>query len=299
MNMPRVNFIQPILDVFSGKDPGQVIWQPRIDFWFAVNKTRGTLPDHLKDFSLLDLYDYCHASIRYFVNPLKHEFQNVQITEHWEDEKTIRRIYETPVGRLTDVHHYDEYKLSSYNSEYRLKTREDFIVYQYMLQHETWSWDQEAYEADIRWVDGRGVPQFYFRRSPIQGLFIENMGFENTIFMMADEPEVVQEYLEIAAAADDAMYEVLCKAPIGILNFGENIDVHMDPPSIWRKYLQPYYNRRVNQLTAAGKSSHIHIDGAMRPLIPLIRESPFPAIEACTPLPQGDVDSGRNQGGPG
>jgi hypothetical protein len=45
----------------------------------------------------------------------------------------------------------------------------------------------------------------------------------------------------------------------------------------------------VAQLRAAGKVTHIHIDGAMKPLINLIRASPFDAIEACTPLPQGDV----------
>ncbi len=63
----------------------------------------------------------------------------------------------------------------------------------------------------------------------------------------------------------------------------------MDPPTIWRKYHLPYYSRRNEQLHAAGKRTHIHIDGAMRPLIKLIRESPFDGIEACTPLPQGDV----------
>ena len=108
--------------------------------------------------------------------------------EGWIDEKSRERTYETPVGSLHEVYHYDAWGLSSYHSEYKLKTAEDFKVYEYMLQDEEWTWDQEGYERAIQAVGGRGAPQFFFRRSPIQGLFIENMGFENTIFMMHDSP---------------------------------------------------------------------------------------------------------------
>jgi hypothetical protein len=285
----RPDYARINLDIFRGKDPGRVLWQPRIEFWYAVNQKRGTLPAHLKDYSLLELYDYVYGSVRYFVSPLRVRYHNVRATDEWIDEKSRRRIYETPVGCLQEVFHYDEWGLSCYNSEYRLKTPADFEIYEYILQDEKWYWDQESYEHDIEAVGGRGVPQFYFRRSPIQGLFIENMGFENTIFMMADHPEVIERYVEVATAADDALYRVLCQAPIDILNFGENIDGYMDPPPVWRKHLVPYYRKRAQQLKAAGKFTHIHIDGAMRMLIREIRESPFDGIEACTPVPQGDV----------
>jgi hypothetical protein len=287
------NYAQINLDIFRGAHTGGVLWQPRLEFWYQVNKKRGNLPPHLKDATLLDLYDYCHASVRYFVSPLRHEYRNVETRDEWIDAKTRRITHETPVGRLTEAIHYDEWDLSAYHSEYRLKTPEDFKVYEYMLQDEVWSWDQAGYEAQIAAAGGRGAPQFYFRRSPIQGLFIENMGFENTIFMLADQPKVIEEYVEIAAAADNALYDVLCASPIDILNFGENIDAHMDPPPVWRKHLLPYYRRRVEQLRAGGKLTHIHIDGAMRPLIRDIRESPFDAIEAATPLPQGDVTNSQ------
>ncbi|OQA38654.1 MAG: hypothetical protein BWY52_03247 [Chloroflexi bacterium ADurb.Bin325] len=244
------DFAATNLAIFRGQDPGRILWQPRLEFWYNVNHKRGTLPAHLKDATLLDLYDYCHASVRYFVNPLRHEFHDIEVRVDWPDEKSRRVVYETPVGRLQEVVHYDAWDLSAYHSEYRLKTAADFRVYEYMLQHETWRWDQEAYEQQIAAVGGRGAPQFYFRRSPVQGLFIENMGFEPTIYLMADQPAVIEQYCEIAAAADDALYDVLCAAPIDILNFGENIDHHMDP---------------------------------------LIHESPFDGIEAATPIPQGDV----------
>jgi hypothetical protein len=283
------DYAQMVKNMFQGKDPGGVIWQPRIDFWYAVNKKRGTLPTHLKNASLIDLYDYCHASIRYWSFPLRSRYKNIQVTEEWIDAKNRRRTWQTPVGVLTETYHYDEWNLSAYNSEYLLKTPEDFQVYEYILQDEEWYWDQATFEQEQPQIGTRGVLRFFARRSPIQSLFIENMGFESAIFMLKDQPIVIERYIEARTQADEAMYAVICASPVPIFNFGENIDAHMDPPSIWRKYLLPYYQKRCEQLHAAGKTTSIHIDGAMKPLLKDIPNCPTTAIEACTPLPQGDV----------
>ncbi len=64
------NFRDVNLAIFQGEDPQCVLWQPRLEFWYDVNKKRETLPEHLKEASLLDVYDYCHASVRYFTKPL-------------------------------------------------------------------------------------------------------------------------------------------------------------------------------------------------------------------------------------
>ena len=260
-------FRDTVLAIFRGEDPGRVLWQPRLEFWYAVNHKRGTLPPPLTHASLLDVYDYCHASVRYFGSGLRMRYRTVAFSQTWESEKRLRRTWQTPLGALTEVTHYDEWGLSNHNTEYKLKTPADFKILEFMLQDEEWYWDQASHEADLARIGDRGSPQFYFRRSPIQGLFIEHMGFENTIFMMHDHPAVIARYVEAAAEADNAMYDVLAQCPVQILNFGENIDANMDPPRIWRQHLIPYYRRRTEQLHAAGKYLHIHIDGRMKPLL--------------------------------
>jgi len=289
MTMNGLNFRERILDVFRGEDPGGVVWQPRLEFWYSVNQKRGTLPEHLRDKNLLEVYDYCRASVRYFGNGLRIRYRNVEVEEKWESEKELRRAWGTPVGALTEVIHYDEWGLSAYNTEYKLKQLADLKVLEYILRDEEWTWDQHAYEGEVIRVGGRGVPQFYFRRSPIQGLFIEHMGFEPTIYLLHDHPEVIAHYVDVAIEADNRLYEALCACPVPILNFGENLDAHMDPPPIFRQRLLPHYRRRTEELHRAGKFVHIHIDGAMRPLLPLLRECPWDGIEAATPIPQGDV----------
>jgi hypothetical protein len=284
-----MNYREMDLAIMRGEDPGAVLWQPRLEFWYKVNQKRGTLPPPLQGADILQVYDYCHASVRYFGSGLRVRHRNVQVREEWLSEKRLRRTWETPVGSLTDVTHYDEWRLSSHITEYKLKRPEDFRVLEYILENEEWYWDDAAHAADMARFGGYGAPQFYFRRSPIQGLFIEHMGLEPTIFTMVDHPSVIAHYVEAAAAADDALYRVIERCPVQILNFGENIDAHMDPPAIWRQHLLPYYTRRSEQLRAAGKYLHIHIDGAMKPLLPYLRSCPWHGIEAATPVPQGDV----------
>jgi hypothetical protein len=289
MSSPKRPFSDMTMDVFQGRDPGGVVWQPRLEFWYAVNKKRGTLPPHLRHASLVELYDYCHASIRYFGGALRSRYRTVRVTEERLDAQSVRTTWDTPVGALTDVRRYDEWGLSSHLIEYKIKSPSDLDVMEYMLQDETWHWDQQAHESDLRRIGDRGVPQFYFRRSPVQGLMIEHMGLTDTVYLMLDEPGRLQRYVEAQSEADEAMYDVICACPVPLVNFGENIDAHMDPPSIWNEHLIPYYRRRTEQLQAAGKGVYIHVDGAMKPLLPHLRACPWNGIEAATPLPQGDV----------
>lgn len=287
--MPLATFREMTLAVFRGEDPGQVVWQPRLEFWYQVNRKRGTLPEHLADKTLMEVYDYCVGSVRYCGHGLRQRQHEVEFRQEWLDDKRIRRWWETPAGTLTDVIHFDEWGLSAYHDEYRVKTPEDLRVLEFMLEHEEWYWNQEAYEASVGEVGERGAPQFFFRRSPLQNLFIAEMGFETAILMLYDQPEAVHRYIEAQNRADEALYEVLECSPVPIFSFGENIDAHMNPPPIWQKYMVPYYRRRSQQLHEAGKFVHIHIDGAMKPLVRHISSGGYDGVEAATPLPQGDV----------
>lgn len=284
-----MNDAEKMMAIFQGRDPGGVLWQPRLEFWYAVNHKRGALPAPLQNASLEEVYDYCHASIRYFCNPLRRRFRNIEITQTWLDEKSLQFRWETPLGVLTEVSHHDEWNISRYNSEYLVKTPADLKIYEYILQNEEWYWDEQDLVENQQRVGTRGVPQIFARRSPIQAMFIEAAGFEPSIYMMHDYPQAIDHYVEVASAADDAMYAVICKSSLPIFNFGENIDAHLDPPAIWRNHLQPYYQKRVRQLHAANIKTSIHVDGAMKRILKDLPNCPTDAIEACTPLPQGDI----------
>jgi hypothetical protein len=69
----------------------------------------------------------------------------VQIIKNWEGERRLRRTWKTPVGTLTDVIHYDKWHSSAHNTEYKLKSPDDFKVLEFILKDEVWFWDQATY----------------------------------------------------------------------------------------------------------------------------------------------------------
>lgn len=286
---PQAGLCDAVLAVFRGDGAETIIWQPRLEYWYEANRRSGTLPRPLSDASLMDVYDYCGASVRYFTLPLRQRYRSVEVTREWETESRLRITWQTPRGSLTELRRYDVYKLSWHNLEWQLEKPEDFAILELVLQDEVWDWDQDEYEADLARVGGRGCPQFFFRRSPIQSLFVDRMGYEPAIHAMYERPDLIQRYVRAASTADDALYDVLCECPAPILNLGENIDATLNPPPMWKDYLLPYYVRRIGQLHEAGKIVHIHVDGSMRPLLPHLRACPWDGLEAATPEPQGDV----------
>jgi len=118
---------------------------------------------------------------------------------------------------------------------------------------------------------------------------LQYAGIENTIHLIYDYPNRLQEYLKKAEEAEDSLFEILASCPVKILNFGENIDGRFNSPRIFNQFLVPYYQKRVQQLHKSGKFCHIHMDGSLKPLLPYLQDSGFDGIEGATPQPQGDV----------
>lgn len=283
------NWREMIWAVFRGEDPGGIVWQPRIEFWFDVNQKRGRLPKHYQGMTLRDLYDDLELSRRYFTFPLRERYEKVQVVDEWNGA-ILTRHWKTPLGDLREVLRYTHAELTPYHLEYRVKTPEDLRVLEYILEDSWYEFDRESYEREVEHWGERGVPQFYYRRAPLQQLIIDDMGFEEVVYALKDCPERIEHYLEVATRADDRMYEVLLSSPVPILNLGENIDGNLNPPPLFRRYLLPYYQMRSAQIKAAGKYCHVHADGSLKPLLPYLREGGWDGIEAATPTPQGDVE---------
>ena len=63
----------------------------------------------------------------------------------------------------------------------------------------------------------------------------------------------------------------------------------MISPKIFEKYHIPYYKRRAEKLHVAKKYIFVHIDGALRGLLPLMWKTGVDCAQSVTPAPVGDV----------
>ncbi len=278
-----------VLNTFAGRPVDRVCWQPRLEHWFRYRQKTGTMPDRYRGMDLLEVYDDLGCSVRYAGRPLVLEHDECsQRVESGESGRTI--YYETPIGTLTEIIHYGEEGTSGHRSKFPVETLEDIKVMEYFLADQRARFDSDQFEAIERRLGPRGVCQFYFPRSPLMRLIINYVGFEETIYLLHDHRERAEQFMEHIERCDDQMFDVLCECPVEILNFGDNIDAWLTPPPLFERYLMPVYHKRCEQLHAAGKFTHIHMDGALKPLLPYLSELPQHGIEAPTPLPQGDVE---------
>jgi len=307
-----MNFKKEILKTFERKKH-KIVWQPRIYYWFYGNGLKNRLPEGYNDItvlygmywnipyyggdipekyvnkSMLEIYDDLNASPRYpeevlgvRLFRLKLDTDNVKCITKLENEKIITK-YKTPKGTLREV------RKRGYHLEYPVKSIEDIKIARYILKNLEFEFDKDAFEIAKREFGNRGVIQSYYPRSPFQRLLIDYMGFENTIYALNDHPNEIEGFMDAIDEWDDEMYKVILKSPLKILNFGENIDGNIDSPTIFERYLIPYYKKRIKQIHHKGKFCHIHMDGSLKPILPYLKELEFDGIEAATPLPQGDV----------
>lgn len=304
---------EAVLAVYRGQAPGQAVWQPRLYYWYYANRLRnrlpagyagpslcdayerliapheGVVPADLASLSLLDVHRALGASPRYPCEVLGLPlFEEQCDTHHVRVSSTIdgprtTTVIETPHGTLRRVQHH------VVDREPLIKSVDDLRALRFALEHTSFRLLPESFAVAEREFGDDGPVQAFFVKSPFQRFLIEWAGMENAVYMIHDDTNAVEAFLDFVSEWDDQVYHELCVSPIPILNFGENLHAAVTSPALYRRYLLPYYQKRTDELHAAGKRCSIHADGDLKPILPLLVESGFDAIEAPTPKPQGDV----------
>lgn len=299
-----------MLATYAREPVDQVVFQPRIRFWYTGNHVNvpaakhdpswkrfdKTIPPTFFGMDLLEVHDALKASIRYCAETLGINLFNtsfkkgtdVKIHTSRDADGSSVTTHETPVGSVTERHKLTSVG-GSYPIEHPVKNIEDLEVIEYIEAETEFSFNAPGFELADEVLEGRGVPQAYYRRSPFMRCVLNYLGFENTVLFLQRHKQAMLDFMAFLGEQDDAIYETIVRCPVKILDFGENIDANLVPPRYFSDYCIPYYNRRIKQLHDAGKYCHIHMDGSLKDLLPLIKDTDFDGIEAATPEPQGDV----------
>jgi len=141
-----------------------------------------------------------------------------------------------------------------------------------------------AFPAAVAALGDSGVPISAVPRSPLPALLADWCGVMQTIYLMTDEPAAVADTLTIIDRANDAAFECVTAGPAELLHFCDNLDSG-NCASYFESHMAEYYRRRLGQLHAAGKVAAVHLDGAVRGLLPRLAACGFDGIESVTPAP--------------
>ena len=295
--------IERILAIFEGKKTDRIVWQPRIDHWYDVNKKLGTLPSVYNGKKLLEIYDDLRASprtYRFFAPTIKViQGKDVEM-KIVEDEKKIVTTYATPIGKLREVQTRTVHGTATYRTEYLIKGVDDFRTLTYILERQTFEFDRQLYDEISSVIGGRSEPIVNIDWASIQKLTVDLMGLEKTVLSLWKHPIETNEVIEAIKDNDSRRINLIKKTPFKFVNFADNIDQDLVSPPMFEKYMLPWYKKKTRELHEAGKICVSHWDGNVKALMRYAKDTGLDALECVPPTPMGNVtldDLHRDMGG--
>ena len=290
-----MNYRQLNLAIFQRKPVDRVLFQPRIEPWFDWHRIFKSTPEEYKYEKVSDLFDALDCSMRYvhyytgMPDPIVQCYNTAVKIDRKEKDGRAVVVYHTPHGDLTETQHFT-IDQTWRTVGFAVKNKDDLQALRWLYEAVEFSFDQAAFLEGSNYIGERGQPQFWVPKSPYQALAQIWMKLDDLIFALADYPDEVESTMQAIDAAYDPIYESITKSEtVKIVNFGENIHEQLLSPDYFKRFLLPFWAKRVGQLRSAGIFSHVHMDGYFKHLLPLLKDIPHDGLEALTPFPQGDV----------
>ncbi len=254
--------------------------------WYRRLKERGLGTMHLARFytpgGLLD------------INPYLPDVKYIQIHYIENGIKKYRHTFETPVGHITGVMGLsplpETATQSWHKEEYFVKQPSDWRVVNYISNGvlDKLAPAYEAVESRQDELGDSGIVFCFIDRTPWQKTWVELAGLERAAIDFHEQPEEVQEFIEIEKRLHTRIAELAAESPVKFFSVGENM-TNMISPKYYREYCLPIYEIYSKQLEGTGKVLGVHMDGQFGQLRKEIAEAPFKVIESFTVPPAGDV----------
>lgn len=281
---------QAILATTRGEHLDKLPYVPRIDVWYNYNVANDKFPERYKGWRQTDIVrDQGAGTGQYrFWAVVKEEYRDMEvIVTH--DEPYIMTEYRTPIGTVAKKDVFSRYEGAwiVYEMEKLFKSEKDYPIIKYVMEHTDIVDNFEAFQKirDEVGEDGMVMTGAVGLWSAPQRVMREIIGYEQFFYELVDHPAQVEELLEVMKDLERRKYKVAMGCDLEIFNICANWSDDIQTP-VFRKYFTPWFKEVTDFLHAHGRLAMVHIDGEMRRLNPLLRETDIDIAEAVTPAPQ-------------
>lgn len=287
---------ESLLKALRGEKPDRVVWTADITYWMAGQKQKGrydprwdTEQGYLelhRELGLMPYYYYPKFSAARAVYD-----RTVICSSQSAGNTTIRRIA-TPAGELVQEESWQPESCCSACTRHMVESEADLDVLLYLLEHrrlEPRNLDDYAARVAL-WAGYDGLPSIGLPRSPLSALFCEWAGVMNTVFLLSDVPDKMEEVFTRMEAQEEPILDALCRAAPPLVHFPDNLTSDSFT-SLYDRHVAGRHRRRLEALHAADVTCAVHLDGTVRGLLPKLAAVGFDAVEALTPTPCGDADA--------
>ena len=280
---------QRILAAARGEHLDKLPFGARIDVWYNYHSAHNTLPEKYQGWSQTDIIRDQGAGAQYrFFSVVKEEYQDMEVIEK-NEPPYIMTEYRTPLGTVSKKEIFDisEGPWIKYEMEKIFKSEKDYPIIKYLVEHTIPGDNFEAYQKvrDEVGDDGMVMTAAGGLWSPIQRVMREIMGYELFFYELADHPAEVEELMEVMKDLERRKLKVAINCDLEIFNICANWSDDIHTP-VFKKYFTPWFQEVCDFLHAHGRLAMAHIDGEMRRLNPLFRDTRIDIGEAVTPAPQ-------------
>jgi hypothetical protein len=247
-------------------------------------------PDTLR--KLMDL----GMGLAYPVSVFTMKTPNVNCNHRIEEYCRIS-TYSTPVGILqekTRINLPSEggERSSEWLMEPMFKGYDDYRAIRYIIDDEVCepSYEEaERAERESLSEEARSVVFTGCGYAPLMELVTRFMGFQRLAVELRRHPGEIGDLIDAMDKKHQEAMRLVAKSPARIVEIGDNIDSVLINPPLFEKYCLSYYQRCCDLLHGYGKVVGSHMDGRLRSLKELIRETGLDFIDAFTPPPMGDL----------
>lgn len=294
-NRPRIiPFVPDITDWYGGQHRipgaplkyGPGVFVPGDD---PIKFERGIgIPEQYLGLSLMDIhtkYDWgIHVHTRDWYEERYDE--SIRYSETVEGNvKTV--VYHTPSGTLDRV-----FKLAADGSwgpvDHLMDDAGEMDILLEIIRGTHFRLLDENIRRDLAAIGERGQSDIVVNRSPFGKLLHEYLGFENTAFLLYDDPQAYRVFEEVQTAKDLELIDLACRSSCSLVLVCDHADATLFSPQWYETYCMPFYRQAGDRLRAAGKLISTHVDGNLKSLLPLMRHTGFDLLDGCTPAPMFD-----------
>ena len=189
-------------DVIDGKAGGKILFQPRIHCWLDDKKFAGEeLPGPFKGMTWhKPIHDEleCSARLYEFRDCYKVvEDETIQRSQREISELKTEYTIQTPVGSINMIEVRSLTNPGRFPEKWWVETLEDLEVMKYVLERQTWIWDEQLYQNMRKDRGYLGEPAMWMPRVNVQYLYHDIMGTENGIYMLMDYPNEVEDFFRV------------------------------------------------------------------------------------------------------
>ena len=276
-----------LLNAIRGKETDRTPWSPFLAYWWEAQPEAVTAQGQLAYMESVG----ADPLLRGFAAQGNLQRNGVNIL-HSRNAGIQRETWETPVGALHFTHRLSPQGNTWFLVEHPVKTAEDLKTLQWVHEHTDVIASSDP-EAAWRETGDRGlyVPLIGSNlKTCFQSMVEHWVGTETLVYLLADEPEAVEDCLAAMRHVSDKTAQFCADSPMEAFLFWEDSSTTNINPAMFRKYAAPEIRFWADKLHASGKLLLHHACGHLKALLPLMAETGIDAIESISPPPTGNID---------